>query len=101
MDRNETRQLFALLEQFYPNKRFKNYEPMFEAWALALEPYSFDEVNRAAVSYAAQNKYFPDLSDITKDLTRKDVPVKPVRDDSALLRRLLDQQKAGKGDSSA
>ncbi len=89
MDRNETQLLLMMLEQFYPNKKFRDPKALFSAWALALEPYDFETVKRAAADYAAQNKFFPDLADLTAALPRRKAPVKPQRDDTELLRRLL------------
>lgn len=68
MEKSETTCLFEQLEQYYPNKRIENYAAFFDAWALALEPYDFEDVSRAAARYAAQHRFFPDLSDLTLGL---------------------------------
>ena len=67
MTREETRSLLNLLADFYPNaKQVKgNNTRMLDAWALALEIYSFDECRQAALEYARENKFFPDIADIT------------------------------------
>lgn len=87
MDRNDTDRLFTLLEQFWPNKRAG--ENKKRAWALALEPYEYTDIKTAAISYARCHKFFPDLADLTA--TVKAVSTEPPRDDSALLRKMLDK----------
>lgn len=85
MDRNDTDRLFLLLAQFWPNKKVDS--DMKLAWSLALEPYGYADVKAAAIDYARRNKYFPDLADLTGGLPRGDMS----RDDSALLKKLLDR----------
>lgn len=85
MNRWDTDRLFTLLAQFYPNGRVT--ETKKKAWALALEPYEYEAVKAAAVKYAAQNKYFPDLADLTGNLPQRGG--KPTRDDSSLLAKKL------------
>ncbi|MEG1564289.1 MAG: replicative helicase loader/inhibitor [Bacteroides sp.] len=100
MDKKETRQLLVLLEQYYPNKKFRDPKTLLAAWALALEPYDYEQVKQSAALYAASNKFFPDLADITVGLKRFSEPTRTVKDDVLLLRRILDQQKS-EGDNDA
>lgn len=72
MTKTETAKLFTLLGQFYPNK-VPTAELRF-AWELAVEPYAYEDVRAAAIAYARENKYFPDVADITGGLA-------PVRND--------------------
>lgn len=96
MDKSETKQLLVMLEQFYPNKKFKDYEAFWGAWSLALGPYAYEDVRGAAAAYAVTNRFFPDVRELVSGLTPIVAP-KPVnfgRDDSALMRKLLDNAKA-------
>lgn len=70
MERHETDKLFCFLEQFYPNKRPTENQKL--AWSCALEPYAYADVRAAAVAYVRENKFFPDLADLTKGLNRED-----------------------------
>lgn len=69
MDRCEIDKLFALLSVFYPNSERGKSKVVKEAWALALSSYRYDDVKAAAAIYAARNKYYPDLYDITGHLS--------------------------------
>ena len=89
MDFTETKQLLTYLEQFYPNKRFADPAFMLRAWADALEPYDYQDVKQSAAAYVAQNKYFPDLPDLTMRLRRRGKEYIG-RDDTALLSQLLE-----------
>lgn len=69
MTREERKKIYRLLSQFYPRaKQLENPETL-TAWGLVLENYAYDDVKCAVLDYAAQNKYFPDLADITAGLT--------------------------------
>ena len=63
MTKGETAKLFLLLGQFYPNKRPTTEQRL--AWELALEPYAYEDVRAAAIAYARERKFFPDLADLT------------------------------------
>lgn len=70
MDKQETEKLFKLLAQFYPQKKPRDEQKY--AWYLALQPYRYEDVKYAAVCYAREQKYFPDLSDLTAGLQKKE-----------------------------
>lgn len=74
MTKEETRGLLIYLEQFWPNKRFKNPAAMLAAWADALAPFEYSEVKAAAARYATKNKFYPDLADLTTGLSPKAQP---------------------------
>lgn len=66
MDKKDVDKLFHLLSQYYPNaKQLRNPDAKL-AWALALERYSYDDIRAAAIEHGAQEKYFPDIADLTK-----------------------------------
>lgn len=67
MTKPEMKKLFDLLTAYFPGaKQVKaNLENTKLAWGIALEPYRWDNVRWAVVSYAISNKFFPDLADIT------------------------------------
>ena len=79
----EVNKLFKLLEQFYPKAKQVTSKELRQAWALALEPYAYEDVKAAAILYVTKNKYFPDLADLTGGITsakREDIPVKSIQE---------------------
>ena len=69
MNREERKKIYFLLSQFYENaKQLKSPEKL-TAWGLVLQNYTYGDVKAKVLEYAAQNKYFPDISDITAGLT--------------------------------
>lgn len=71
MDKPETVKIFDLLQQFYPQAAALKDKKKRYAWRLALEPYAFEDVKAAVLSYARKGKFFPDLSDITSGLLQE------------------------------
>lgn len=69
MDKNERQKIYTLLSKFYPNARQLRDPAALTAWGYVLEKYTYEDVKNAAIDYAARNKYFPDLSDLTGGLT--------------------------------
>ena len=69
MDQNERKKVYTLLSKFYPNARQLRDPAALTAWGYVLEKYTYGDVKNAVLSYAASNKYFPDLSDLTGGLT--------------------------------
>ena len=70
MDKAEAIKIFDLLQQFYPQAAALKDKKKRYAWRLALEPYAFDDVKAAALTYASKGKFFPDLADLTAGLPR-------------------------------
>lgn len=68
MTEDERRKIYTLLSKFYPNARQLKDRSTLTAWGLVLEQFPYDAVKSAVLAYAARNKYFPDLSDITSGL---------------------------------
>lgn len=91
MDKTDAGKIFDLLEQFYPNAAAIKDKKKRYAWRLALEPYSFEDVRAAVLDYAAKGKYFPDLSDITANLDRREAstPDKAKRDGNAWMEKYI------------
>ena len=85
MDKNERQKVYTLLSKFYPNARQLRDQGTLTAWGFVLEKYTYEDVKSAVLSYAASNKFFPDLADLTGGLTpaeaaspepeRRDVPM--------------------------
>lgn len=69
MDKSERQKIYTLLSKFFPQaKQLKDRETL-TAWGIVLEDYTYDDVKTAVLRYAAKNKFFPDLADITGTLT--------------------------------
>ena len=70
MTKRDVEKLFSLLEQLFPEATRKRKSPVrLSAWALALEPYAYEDVKAAAVEYARRKKFFPDIADLTASLS--------------------------------
>lgn len=68
MNEADRKKIYTLLSKFYPNARQLQDRATLTAWGYVLENYPYDDVKAAVLEYAARNKYFPDLSDITGGL---------------------------------
>lgn len=79
MDRRETEKLFNLFLVYWPNSEQAKSKTVMAAWALALEPFSYDDVKAATADYAAKNKFFPDVCDITGKLSPNVTAAEPER----------------------
>lgn len=66
MKKPDYEKIVALMETYWPNRKFDT--KLRRAWWLALEPFKYDEVRDAIVKYARANKFFPDVADITGNL---------------------------------
>ena len=73
MTREETGKLFVLLGTYYPNARQLSDKLCKAAWAMALEPYRYEDAKAAAVAYVRKNRFFPDVFDITDKLPEVDM----------------------------
>lgn len=71
MSREECGRLFTLLAQFYPREQKLRSALWREAWVQALVPYRYEPVKARVLVYAAQKRFFPDLSDLTANLPRR------------------------------
>lgn len=43
-------------------------------WEVALRPYSLDDVTASVMAWARKSKFFPDIADITRELTPVEIP---------------------------
>lgn len=66
---DERQKIYHLLSKFYPNARQLKDRETLTAWGIVLEDYTYPDVKTAVLRYAAKNKFFPDLADITGSLT--------------------------------
>ena len=79
LTKDDTRDLWKLLELFRPgDSRLKN-QSLIAAWALVLEPYSRDEVREAVAAHFRESPYWPDVTDITKRCTAPVTPPPPAK----------------------
>ncbi len=87
MSRDECARIFTLLAQFYPRAPSLRHALWREAWTQALEPYRYEAVKARVLQYAAQKRFFPDLSDLTANLPRRSTlaPLPPSDDFCAIL----------------
>ena len=68
MTKKETTKLFRLMQNLYPNAlKFTEEESML-AWQLVLEPFSYEDIRSAAISFARENKFPPDPGDLCRGL---------------------------------
>ena len=68
MDKNERQKIYTLLSKYYPRARQLKDSATLTAWGYVLERYTYEDVKNSVINYAARNKYFPDLADLTGGL---------------------------------
>lgn len=68
MKLEERQKIYALLARYYPNAKQLKNPAVLTAWGYILERLSYSDVKKAVIAYAARNKFFPDVADITSDL---------------------------------
>jgi len=73
MNTEEFDKLWRLFASLFPAAVKKRGPNAKEVWERAMSPYSLDEATEATLKYARQNKFFPDVADITGGLA----PVEP------------------------
>ena len=78
MDKNDMDRLWTLLSTVWSRAPEKEDRQLKQAWQLALEPYAYGEVRKAAAEYIRKNKFFPDIYDITALINKSE----PREDDS-------------------
>ena len=64
----ELKMLQALLGGFFPTAPQLKNPLLWEAWRQALQTIPYEAVKSRAVEYALENKFFPDLADLTAGL---------------------------------
>ncbi len=101
MTREEQNKCFALLGEFYPNSRRLQSKTQRAAWRLVLEHYGYPDVKDAIVNHAARSNFFPDVADITGNLTPE--PTKAEREaaasDMRRMERMLELLREKVGDA--
>ena len=68
MSNGEFEKVWRLLGSLFPGAAAKKGQVDKSVWRHALEPYSMQEITDRIMVYARQNKFFPDLADITAKL---------------------------------
>lgn len=95
MDRVETARLLKRLKNFFPNHfrglSRKDLTVFLDDWTEALRDYDAEEVMTAACVYATKKKFFPDMADLTAELTRQTPKTAPVVPDSERIKRLTER----------
>lgn len=87
MTKNEVEKLFNLLTSYFSGAKQlnENLANTKLAWDIALEPYRWEDVREAVISYARVNKFFPRVADITELFPKGSVKKQK---DSALQREI-------------
>ena len=65
MDNAEFDKIWRLLGSLFPGAAAKKGPVDKRVWKQALAPYDMQEISDRIMAYAKQNKFFPDLADIT------------------------------------
>ena len=65
MDREDMDRLWTLLSTVWSRAPQIGDRKLRQAWTLALEPFSYGQIRSAAAEYIRNNKFFPDICDIT------------------------------------
>lgn len=68
MTHEERQKIYHLLSEFYPKAKRLQKPETRTAWGLILEQFTYEDVKNAVLTYAAKNKFHPDISDITGGL---------------------------------
>lgn len=79
MTKRDLDKLWAMLALYRPKDRHLRNTGLKEIWLLTFEPYPFEDVRAAVVAYFREQKYWPDVTDIT---TRCPAPHGAVTQDS-------------------
>lgn len=75
MSREEIQKLFNLIETLYPSAKKNPRTPaVIEAWALVLEPWSYEAAKQAVVVRARENRFPPDASELVPYLPKLEQP---------------------------
>ena len=65
MDKGDMDRLWTLLSTVWSRAPQIGDQKLRQAWTLALEPFSYSQIRSAAAEYIRNNKFFPDICDIT------------------------------------
>lgn len=80
MDRQDVKKLFALLETLCPSAAKKPRDAAtLAAWAMVLEPYTYEAIKGAAITRARENRFFPDPAELVAYLPQ-DCPIEPAQE---------------------
>ena len=71
---DEVKKVQRLLGAFFPTAKQMTNEDLWSAWKIALASYEYEEVRQRIVQYATENKFFPDLADLTGGLQEQEKP---------------------------
>lgn len=66
LTKDDTRNLWKLLEIFRPGDKHLKNSQLLSAWALVLEPYKPEDVRSAVVQYFRTSSFWPDVTDIAR-----------------------------------
>ena len=75
MSREEIQKLFNLIETLYPSAKKNPRTPaVIEAWALVLEPWSYEAAKQAVIVRARENRFPPDASELVPYMPKPETP---------------------------
>ena len=67
----DIQKLFNLIETLYPSaKKNPRIPAVLEAWALVLEPWSYEDAKQAVIIRARENRFPPDASELVPYLPK-------------------------------
>lgn len=91
MKKSEARQIFRLLEAYWPRAKQLTNAGTLTAWWRVLEKLPYEDVRASVEAYAATHKYFPDVADVTAAIYPQEAAAprrKPLRAHIEKLREL-------------
>lgn len=68
--------IWRMIIALWPNASPGKSENVRRVWEYGLRPYSSEDVTERVIRYARQNKFFPDLADVTGGLREQEDPEK-------------------------
>ena len=75
MEKQDTRRLFSLIKTIYPNaKQQSRTTADLEAWTLVLAPWDYEDVKKAVIVRARENRFYPDVYELAALLPKPETP---------------------------
>ena len=76
MEKQDTQRLCNLIETIYPNAKQQPRTPAdLEAWTLVLEPWAYEDVKKAVIVRARENRFYPDVYELAALLPKPETPM--------------------------
>lgn len=72
MEQNDVTRLWALLRELYPRQPQTETKERKAAWYLALEPFDYETVRKAALAHSRRSDYYPSVSEIVAGIPHEE-----------------------------